>query len=225
MVRPRRAHWRRRGFTLLEMLVTLAIVAMVSALLWQGMHQVLRVERLLQRSGVEGQLQVVRREWLRGLIQASLVEQRGKALQFTGEAQRLTVASAEALDMRGLGAGRLELLIDTDPRTGLQRLLMSSLKDPGDPFAPAPAAPVELLSWSGKPGRLQFLDTAGRWHDRWPPAALPQLDPLAPPGPESLQLLPRAVWLDLGADAGGSLIIELSVTEPARMNRLQWERQ
>lgn len=216
-----------RGFTLLEMLVTLAIMAMVSALLWQAMHQVLRVERLLQHSGVEGQLQVVRREWLRGLIQASLVEQRGKPVQFTGDAQRLTVASAEGLDLPAWGGGRFVLSLDADLRSGLQRLVMSPLGDGSEPVAPSASAPVELLAWRNKPGRFQYLDSAGRWHDQWPPPAAPVavVDPFADPGPDALQLLPRAVWLDLGADAGGPLVVALSVTEPARMNRMQWERQ
>ena len=44
-----------RGFTLLETLVTLAIAAAVSALLWQAMQQVARVEHLLQSSGADRQ--------------------------------------------------------------------------------------------------------------------------------------------------------------------------
>ena len=52
----------------------MTLTAMVAGLL-AAMHQITRVERLLQGEGVGGQLDLVRREWLRSLIQSALVEQ------------------------------------------------------------------------------------------------------------------------------------------------------
>lgn len=223
----------RRGFTLVEMLVTLALMAMISSLLWGALQQVLRVEQLLQRSGVDGQLDVVRREWLRGLIQASLVEQTGAPRQLEGDNQQLTIASAEAQRLPGMRATKLLIRFESDPSSGRQRLMLSEAPAT-DAFAQGlrtPAAPVEVLAWQGKPGAIRFLDASGQWLDQWPP---PLSTRLAAAGGEDDDMraaragvprLPRAVWLEMGGDVGGALVTALSVTEPGRMRRAQWERQ
>jgi len=229
----RRSNALQRGFTLMEMLVTLALMAMISALLWQALQQVLRVERLLERSGVDGQLEIVRREWLRGLIQASLVEQTGAPRQLQGDAQQFTVASADALHLPGLKSDRLLLRLESDARSGSQRLLVAEAP-PADAFAQgaaAPAAPVEVLAWRGRPGVIRFLDGNGQWFEQWPPAPAALLaaasgeDDAMRTARAAVPLLPKAVWLDLGADVGGPLVVALSVTEPGRRRLVQMESQ
>lgn len=223
----------RRGFTLVEMLVTLALMAMISALLWQALQQVLRVEQLLQRSGVDGQLDVVRREWLRGLIQASLVEQSGAPQQLQGDNQQLTIASAEALGLPGTQAAKLLIRFESDARSGRQRLMLSEAPptDAFDEGLRTPAAPVEVLAWRGKPGAIRFLDARGQWFDQWPPpmsvrlAAAAGEDEAMRAARAAIPRLPRAVWLELGGDVGGPLMTALSVTEPGRMRRAHWEQQ
>lgn len=223
----------RRGFTLLEMLVTLALLAMISTLLWQALQQVLRVERLLERSGVDGQLEIVHREWLRGLIQASLVEQNGAPRQLQGDARQLTVVSAEAVNLPGIRAGKLLLRLESDASSGRQRLLVAEAPAT-DAFAQGtrvPAAPVEVLAWQGKPGGIRFLDASGQWLDQWPPppmAALPEKaseEEFMRAARAAMPRLPRAIWLDLGAEVGGPLVTALSVTEPGRLRLSQWEQQ
>lgn len=225
---------RASGFTLVEMLVTLALLAMISALLWQALQQVLRVEQLLQRSGVDGQLDVVRREWVRQLVEASLVEQTAKARQLQGDGKQMTVASAEALSLPGLRSGRLLIQFDTDSRTGRQRLLVGDAPAE-DAFAAAavavPARPVEVLSWQGPPGSIRYLDASGQWFDQWPPpmsvllAAATGEDDAMRAANAAVPRLPRAVWLEMGGEAGGALVAKVSVTEPGRLARAQWEGQ
>lgn len=224
---------RAFGFTLVEMLVTMALMAMISSLLWQALQQVLRVEQLLQRSGVDGQLDVVRREWLRGLIQASLVEQSGVPQQLQGDDKQLTVASAEALSLPGMQASKLLIRFESDPVTKRQRLMLSEAPA-ADAFAQGlktPPAPVEVLAWQGKPGAIRFLDASGEWLDQWPPAFSVRLAAASGEDNEmraaraGIPRLPRAVWLDMGSDVGGPLVAVLSVTEPGRMRRSQWEQQ
>lgn len=222
-----------RGFTLMEMLVSLAILAMISALLWQALGQTKRVERLLQRSGVDGQLDVVRREWLRAVIESSLVERTGAPRQLAGTGEEFTVAGADGLNLPGLPAGRLQLRFEASPVPGRRRLMVAEAPA-ADAFAQGlrtPAAPVELLSWEGRVGAVKFLDVSGQWLDQWPP---PFAIRLATARGEDEQMralaaevprLPRAVLLELGEEVGGPLIVSLSVTESGRMRREVWERQ
>lgn len=214
------------------MLVTLALMAMISAVLWQAMRQVMRVEQVLQRSGVDGQLGMVRREWLRGLIQASLAEQTGGVRQLQGDGQQLTVASAEALNLAGLRSNRLLIRFESDAQSGRQRLLLAEVPsvDAFEQGLQKPAQPIELLTWAGKPGSIRFLDANGQWLEQWPPpqAAVPPAagdDDIGRAAQAGLPRLPRAVLFDLGADVGGALITALSVTEPGRWRRAQWEQQ
>jgi prepilin-type N-terminal cleavage/methylation domain-containing protein len=226
------SHEERRscgGFTLIEMLVTLVIVATITALLWQAMHQFMRVEQLLQRSGVDGQLDTVRREWLRGLIQASLAEQIGAPRQFQGDGQQLTVASAEVLDMPGLQASSLQIQLESDASSGRQRLLVVEAKAAslfrqglrGDP------QPIGLIAWQGRPGAIRYLDVGGQWHDQWPPqrsaAVMSADEDLVRLAQAAMPRLPRAVLLDLGAEVGGPLVVSMSVTDPGRPTLAQWE--
>lgn len=218
-----------RGFTLVEMLVTLALMAMISALLWQALHQVSRVEQVLQQSGVEGQLDVARREWLRGLIQATLVERSSGPRQLQGDAGQLVLTSAESVNLPGLQADRLQIRFETDSRSGRQRLLVSAAPALDSFQTESQAPPVELLAWEGKPGTLQFMGADGQWQDRWPLATASvvvqdEADMLRA-AQAARPRLPKAVLLDLGADAGGPLIVSLSVTEPARLSRADWEAQ
>lgn len=233
------AHGSRRGdacgFTLLEMLVTLALLAMVSALLWQAMGQVLRVERLLQRSGVDGQLDTVRREWIRSLIEASLVEQSGAPRRFAGDDRQFSLASAEALHLPGLNDRHLQLRVESDAAGELHRLVLAEM-------APAAGAElagratgntkgIELLSWRGRFNGIRYLDAGGMWQSQWPlppafvAAANASEDDLLRAQRAALPRLPRAVWLDLGSEIGGPLIGAIAVTEEGRLRLAQWEAQ
>ncbi len=200
---------RATGFTLLEMLVTLVIVAMLAAVLGQGMQQVARVEERLQASGADSQLNMIRREWLRSLIEASLPEQLNAKPQFHGDATGFTFASSEALNVKGSIGGVLHLSLrrDTGRNTGAV-ILATALSSDDQAATPA------LLSWRGPLGSIKYLDMKGQWHEQWP---LPN-DLLLP-------LPPRAVLLELGPEAGGPLLVAIPNAEIPRKRLLEWERQ
>ncbi|MDR7271868.1 prepilin-type N-terminal cleavage/methylation domain-containing protein [Pelomonas saccharophila] len=228
---PRASRRASRGFTLVEMIVTLALMAMIATVLWQAMSQISRVERLLQRSGVDGQLDLVRREWLRSLVQTALVEQIGAPRQFVGDAQQLRLASSETLALPGAATGQIvQLQFIADATTRRQRLLIVDAKAAAT-IAIEEVRPVELMSWTGREGRFRYLDGAGVWQDQWPIA---QSAPASSGDPDldfrrdlqaSLPRLPRAVWIDLGPELGGPLVAEISTTMPGRPRLAQWERQ
>jgi len=227
----RAAHRGDRGFTLVEMIVTLTLMAMIATVLWQAMSQISRVERLLQRSGVDGQLDLVRREWLRSLVQAALVEQIGAARQFVGDERQLRLASSETLALPGAAAGQIvQLQFQADATTRKQQLLIVDAKA-AVTISIRDVKPVELMSWSGAEGRFRYLDGEGVWQDRWPvaqPAIAPSGDPDLDFRRElqaALPRLPRAVWIELGPELGGPLVAQISTTMPGRPRLAQWERQ
>lgn len=219
------------GFTLVEMIVTLTLMAMIATVLWQAMSQIARVERLLQRSGVDGQLDLVRREWLRSLVQASLVEQIGAPRLFVGDGKQLRLASSETLAIPGAATGQIvQLQFLANAATRQQKLLIVDAKAAAE-IAIEEVKPVELMSWTGAEGRFRYLDGEGVWQDQWPvarPAVAPSGDPdldFRRDLQATLPRLPRAVWIDLGPELGGPLVAEISTTMPGRPRLIQWERQ
>lgn len=220
----------RRGFTLVEMLVTLTLMSMIAAVLWQAMQQVARVERLLQRSGASSQLDLVRREWVRSLIRASLEEQVGAPRQFVGDAQSLRLISSESVALPGLAGRPVQLKIEPDARSGRQRLLLVPAPD-GEARLDEPV-PVELLSWPGTEARFRYLSPSGAWSDVWPipntaaelSAAASDLD-IQKAALLAMPRLPKAVWIDFGAEVGGPMVTEISTTAPGRGRLAQWENQ
>ncbi|RTL43524.1 MAG: prepilin-type N-terminal cleavage/methylation domain-containing protein [Burkholderiales bacterium] len=220
----------QRGFTLVEMLVTLTLMSMIAVVLWQAMQQVARVERLLQRSGASSQLDLVRREWVRSLIRAALEEQVGAPRQFVGDAQNLRLVSSESVALPGLAGRPVQLKIEADARSGRQRLLLVPTPD-DEPRTDEPV-PVELLSWQGAEARFRYLSPSGTWSDVWPvPSTAAELSAAASDTDVrraallGMPRLPRAVWIYLGADAGGPMVTEISATSPGRGRLAQWESQ
>lgn len=214
MVSARTAR-RSGGFTLVEMLVALVILTMISGLLWQALQQTFRIERLLQDSGAEGQLRVVRREWVRGLIEAALPDRLGAPEQFHGNATELMLASAEVPDLAGFDAGWMRFALDTDARTGRRRLLVKAIATQGERgrWQERDHPEVQLLAWAGGGARFRYLDANGEWHDEWPVSGA------------KIQRLPAAVMIELGDEAGGTLVARVGVTEPSRQRRADWEKQ
>lgn len=221
---------RRRGFTLGEMLVTLTLMSMIAVVLWQAMQQVARVERLLQRSGASSQLDLVRREWVRSLIRAALEEQVGAPRQFVGDGQNLRLVSSESVALQGLAGRPVQLRIESDARGDRQRLLLVPVPD-GEARVDDPV-PVELLNWQGSEARFRYLSPSGAWSDVWPlPPTTAELNAAAsdPNIRRSALLamprLPKAIWIDLGAEVGGPMVTEISTTSPGRGRLIQWESQ
>ncbi|MDM4767544.1 type II secretion system protein [Pelomonas sp. SE-A7] len=207
-----------RGFTLVEMLVSMVIVAMISAMLWQAMQLVMRVELMLQGATAESQLNMVRREWVRGLIEGALPEQLNlEKPQFQGDATELRLASGEALDLPGVAGGRIRLRLVHLPAERRNELQMSSLESEVESSLAQAQPAVVLLRWQGPAATFKYLGDDGQWLEQWP-VALPAAGAMVPH-------LPRAVLMNLGAATGGPLLASIGSDEAPRMRRLDWERQ
>lgn len=178
----------RRGFTLLEMLVTLVVVSLVAAILGQAMFQLSRVEQLLAGTQLNGLTQSVRMAWVRALIDGTLPGQPNTAERFKGTERRISGFSVEVPAFPENTAERYELSLQTAPDGSRTRLVLTR------PLAGGAATETTLLDWAGSMGRFGFLAADERWVSQWPP------EQALPPG------LPAAVSLETGLDSHRVLI-------------------
>jgi prepilin-type N-terminal cleavage/methylation domain-containing protein len=183
-----------RGFTLLEMLVTLVIVALVATILAQALGQLARIERLLDGGQLRSASATLRAEWARTALE-SLQPGTQESEKMRGAARELQGLSSAVPMLHGVGTAQMQLrLVASDDRssTRLELRLMGSDE-----------AAVVLHSWPGSDGQFFYLDRQGAWLDHWPAEVTGGVSSISsitnPP-------LPRAVMLRTGAQAWGVLI-------------------
>lgn len=161
-MKPARLRRRRptgAGLTLIELLVSLAIVAMVAALLSQALWQLARTERLLASGQLPALSQSVRIEWLRSTLESLQPVADGQPDALRGTERELSGLATQAPLPEMNGPQRLQLRLVYDELRQITRLEMS-LADP--------AQPLPLLQWPGRAGRLRYLAADGQWHEQWP---------------------------------------------------------
>jgi prepilin-type N-terminal cleavage/methylation domain-containing protein len=203
-------HFRRasRGFTLLEMLVTLVIVALVAAILAQALAQVSRIERLMDGGSLRSASAAVRIEWVRTALE-SLQPGVLNIEHFRGSARELQGLSSAVPMLPTVGSARLHLrLVASSDRSQTHLVLQPEGPD---------AEPVVLHSWVGNEGRFVYLDTAGVWLEQWPVAATAGVS-----GPATSSL-PRAVALQTGDPAWVTLVAAPRVSALPQPSRRQLE--
>jgi general secretion pathway protein J len=181
---------RARGFTLVEMLVTLALVALVGSLLWQALATAAQLEQRLARTRTLSNDDQLRRAWVELALAGVMAGPQGDPVRFSGRGERLTAYTSMPPWPESLGPELMTLELDTTE--GGQRLLARR---------PGIEAPLDLWRWPARDGRFEYLDRDGRWHDIWPPMAGAQASGAATPSP---QPLPAAVRLS-GPPAGAVL--------------------
>jgi prepilin-type N-terminal cleavage/methylation domain-containing protein len=177
---------RRRGVTLIEMLVTLVLVGMIAGILAQALAQLARIERALEGGQLGSMVDAVRAEWVRSAIESLLPGAAGTDERLRGDASELKGLSADVpmLPAPGLAALHLRLAYrDALGATQLE-LVAASAGSAGDG-----GETVVLLSWPGRQGRLRYLDAQGEWQDRWPAAS------------GTAAALPRAIALETGIES------------------------
>jgi prepilin-type N-terminal cleavage/methylation domain-containing protein len=185
--------WRQVGVTLVEMLVTLAIVALAAGVIAQAMAQLARIERQLEGSQLSGVADAVRVEWLRAAIEAALPEQAGADVRCGGTERELRCLSADVPRLPVPGLATLELRLAYDEASGQTRLEVNT---------PGTQRRAVLLSWPGREGRLRYLDRSGQWRDAWPPPFEGRLPPL-----------PRAVALETGIPESRAIVMTPQVSD------------
>lgn len=188
------------GLTLLEMLVTLAITAIVSTLGFQLFAHLNRLETLLADSRLEGSSETVYREWLRQTLAGAQPERTDRPGQFKGQADRLQGASS-VLPSAIEGGGQFLLTLGFNPDTGRSELRYQDERTP----------PTLLIGWPGADARFHYQDDRGTLHDSWPP-------PLG-----AQQTIPRAVFIH-GAQSVQPLVVPLEHSAFVPPRRADLER-
>ncbi len=158
---------KSRGFTLVEMLVTLVVVALVSGLLWQALATVAQLEGRLERTRSLTNDDQLRRAWVEQALSGVMTGADGDPTKFSGGTQRLSAFTTMPPWPGSLGPELMTLELDGDRQD--QRLMARR---------PGAEAPLELWHWKGAAGQFAYLDSSGKWHEHWPPRGAKQADAL-----------------------------------------------
>lgn len=180
---------RQRGFTLLEVLVAVAIFAVVAYMAYGGFDAVLKQQQIIEQSG--GRLRAVQYA-VRRLTQDLAQLQPRPIREALGEGWRPALIAGgrglEAIELtRGGWANPL-----ANPRPTLQRvawrvedgILLRADWPVLDRVLDADPDETEVLTGVDEL-RLRFLVPGGDWIEQWPPTENPD--------PEAMRALPAAV--------------------------------
>ena len=151
---------RMRGFTLMEVLVVLILVAIISGLLMQGFTYMLQLQQRFAFYLREQQRQQLQSYWIRSLVAGVTPVPENETYQFSGEDAVLRGMTLTAL---------------TAP-LGVPRYFELALKQQDEAWQLAydsgqgkTAVSWVLAEWAGGAGQFSYLDRGGQWHDQWPP--------------------------------------------------------
>ena len=208
-MRPRQRARRGRGFTLLEMLVTLVVVSLVAGVLGQALFQLARIERLLEGGQLSSMADAVRANWVRSAIEFLLPGEEGSSERLVGSERELEGLSADVPMLPAPGLAKLHLRLEFDAAAGATQL---QLLDSAAFLGKEANAPVVLLSWPGREGRFRYLDDAGVWHENWPL-----------PLKSSAAGLPRAILLETGLPALPAVVAATRASPVPMLSRRQVE--
>lgn len=207
-MRPRQRARRGRGFTLLEMLVTLVVVSLVAGVLGQALFQLARIERLLEGGQLSSMADAVRANWVRSAIEFLLPGEEGSSERLVGSERELEGLSADVPMLPAPGLAKLHLRLEFDAAAGATQLqLLDTSASQGQA-----GEPVVLLSWPGREGRFRYLDDAGVWHENWPL-----------PLKSSAAGLPRAILLETGLPALPAVVAATRASPVPMLSRRQVE--
>ncbi|HMN77387.1 MAG TPA: prepilin-type N-terminal cleavage/methylation domain-containing protein [Burkholderiaceae bacterium] len=180
---------KSRGFTLVEMLVTLVVVGLVSSLLWQALAAVAQLEGRLERTRTLTNDDQLRRAWVEQALSGVMAGADGDPAKFSGAASRLSAFTTMPPWPGSLGPEWMTLELDENQQG--QRLLARR---------PGSDTPLELWHWAGKGGQFAYLDSSGNWHEHWPPR-----------GARQTQALPSAIRLR--GPIGGTVLVPVVATQ------------
>lgn len=220
-----------RGFTLIEVLVAISVMALMSLMAWRGLDGMLRTQSGLQiRSDEVRTLQAGLAQWQTDLDQ--LAELPGTpSWDWNGQVLRLTRRSADVPSPSGNSGGNFSATDSTSSNTAPSALTRTpsntasgmasdALRTANRPFNPVPAS-VRVVAWTwrtdpGRPGggdwqRWQSPPLSQRqdWQSAWALAAQWGQTPDSRTRAGQIQIHPLSGW-QLFVHRGGSWANPLS---------------
>jgi general secretion pathway protein J len=197
---------RASGFSLLEVLVAVAIFAVLSALAYGALDAVVRARAQAQESAQAlAALQAAVGAFERDLREAVPRPVRGAS----GERLPALVGTSIAIELSH--AAFASLAVEASPRLGRSGWALANdqlrrVRWPVLDRAPPSEPVVRDLIGGVRTLRLRYLDGEGDWRDAWPPRD----------GPDALpERLPRAVEFTLAGEAFGEIVRRVTLVAPA----------
>lgn len=173
---------RHRGFTLIETLVTLVIVAFITSLVAEGLFQVARIEQSLQSERARPRLEALHTDWVVMTLKGLTVTDPALDASFRGTPTELSGQSTLAPALQS--DGPIDIRLTLEATEGKTRLWMEV-----GAHGAQPATRTQLGEWPWADVRWVYQDQRGVVHAEWPPVA-PAAD--AP----TLQALPSLIRLE-----------------------------
>lgn len=209
---------RTRGFTLLEMLVAVAIFALVSVMAYGGLAAVM--QQFEMTSAAQARLQAIRRAVT--LLERDIFQLENRPVReaFQGDSRPALRGGVDQMlpleltrggwrNPAGLRRSHLQRVAWQLSENKLQRLHWNVLDQAQD----SEPQRLEVLD-SVNAFELRFLDPAGNWHDQWPPLDFTR-NPSIPGQPGAAdEPLPTAIEFVLELDDAGRIrrLVELPRT-------------
>nr|WP_316644686.1 prepilin-type N-terminal cleavage/methylation domain-containing protein [uncultured Roseateles sp.] len=205
-ITPARRWAAQRGLTLLEVLITLVLVALVVGVMSEGLFQVARIEQRLQGSQLPGQLERLHQIWLQESLEGLMPGAKDSEERFRGDEKSLSGVSNMLPVDGGLGPQPMRAQLRFNADDGVTEVHFSS------GLVGRAQSTAVLAKWPGTRGSWRYLDNKGAWHRQWPPAM------------GLADALPQLIALDLGEEAGPLLLARLRVSAQSLGQKLDVDK-
>lgn len=146
-----------RGFTLLEALVTLVIVALIVTLLMQALQQSLDLRARLLRHQSEARVANLQEHWFRESVAGAMADLPDALGHMEGRPDSLALVTLQPVGTRGVARVRWWL----EPVDGGHALH----------YADPEWEDIAVIPGPLDEARFQYLAADGEWTDRWQPKA------------------------------------------------------
>lgn len=163
-----------RGFTLMEVLVVLVLVALISGMLMQGFGYVLRLRLNVTQQLKNQRTEQLQEYWYRNLISGIIVNTIEEKPLFQGDASSLQAQSIATLHAAGGVPQLFSLTLAAQDGAIILRYKISEHEE------------WILGRWNATDASFSYLDNEGAWVTAWPPKL-----------GLALQQLPNAVQLHI----------------------------